>query len=105
MFKQATVAFLFCLTGSIANAQSDKYVETTKPVVCDDAKKIISGLMQQYGEVPVWTARDAREQSRYLLTVNAKTGSWSLLQYTPEIACVLGVGTESNLASSDKNSM
>lgn len=104
MFKQATVAFLFCLTGSIANAQLNRYTETTKPVVCDDTRKVVSIIMERYGEVPVWTARDGEGQSRYTLLSNSKTGSWTLLQYTAETACVLGVDTESTL-SSNKNTL
>lgn len=105
MFKQMSVAFLFCLTSTIANAQSSKYFETVKSVPCDDARLIIKGLMERYGEVPVWGAKDLRDESRYLLTVNEKNGSWTLLQYTPELACILGAGTESNLATDRKNSM
>lgn len=105
MFKKITVAFLFCLTGSIANAQSDKYFESAKPVICDDMRSMVGALIERWGEVPVWTALDAKDHSRYLLLINPKKGSWTLLQHTPEIACVLGVGFESNLATDSKNSM
>lgn len=103
MYKKVTVAFLFCLTSTIANAQTDKFYESSKPVLCDDAKSIVSGLMKNWGEMPVWTAKDAEDQSRYLLLINSKKGTWTLLQYTPDIACVLGVGSESDLSEAKKN--
>lgn len=99
MLKKTAVAFLFCLTGSIANAQINKFSETTKPVVCDDTQKVISVIMERYKEAPVWLALDGEGQSRYVLMTNPKTGSWTLLQYTPDMACILGVGSESNLLS------
>lgn len=103
MYKKITVAFLFCLTSSIANAQSDKFYESAKPVICDDAKLMVKALMTQWGEVPIWTAKDAKDESRYLLLINSKKGSWTLLQYTADMACILGVGIESNLSDSSKN--
>ena len=103
MYKKITVAFLFCLTSTIANAQTEKYYESSKPVICDDAKIMVSSLMKNWGEIPVWTAKDAKDQSRYLLLVNSKKGSWTLLQYTPEIACILGVGSDSDLSEAQKN--
>jgi hypothetical protein len=104
MLKQATLAFLFCLTGSIANAQVNNFTETSKSVVCDDARKVVSLIMERYKEIPMWTAQDGDKESRYMLLANPDTGSWTLLQYTPQVACVLGVGTGSKLAT-DKNLM
>jgi hypothetical protein len=103
MYKKIAVAFLFCLTSTIANAQTEKFYESAKPVICDDAKSMVSGLMKNWGEMPVWTAKDAEDQSRYLLLINSKKGTWTLLQYTSDIACVLGVGSESELSESQKN--
>lgn len=105
MFKQLSVAFLFCLTSIIANAQSNKYFETVKPVICDDAKLIVGSLMEKWGELPVWAAKDEKDESKYLLLVNPKTQTWTLLQFTPEIACILGVGGNSNLIGRDKSSI
>lgn len=100
MLEKTAVAFLFCLTGSIANAQSNTYSETSKTVVCDETRKVVSIIMERYKEAPVWTALDSDGNSRYVLLVNPKTNSWTLLQYTPDVACILGVGNESNIASS-----
>lgn len=83
------VAFLFCLISSIVNAQA---FESQKPVLCDNTQKLISALGEHWKEVPIWTAKDASNDSRYSLFVNQKTGSWTLLQLTPTIACIIGVG-------------
>jgi len=86
------VAFLFCLSSTIANAQP---FETRKPVLCDDTKKLIQGLTENYNEKPVWTAVNPVDETRFSLFVNSKTGHWTLLQMTPEISCIIGVGEDS----------
>jgi hypothetical protein len=105
MFKKSIVAFLFCLTSTIANAQNESAYSSQKPVLCDNAKKVLSALMEKWGEIPVWTAKDGQDDSRYLLLVNSKTRTWTLLQFTPETACILGLGEESNFAGRDKSSI
>jgi hypothetical protein len=90
--RTVTVAFLFCLTSSIAYAQA---FETRKPVLCDNIQSIIKGLTENYNEKPVWTARNPVDDTRFALFINAKEGTWTLLQMTKEIACIIGVGQES----------
>ncbi len=87
-----TMAFLFCLTSSIANAQA---FQTNKPILCDQTEKIIKSLVENYNEKPVWIA--SGEGTKFSLFVNKETSSWTLLQFTPEYACILGVGKDSNL--------
>ena len=94
MKYQVVVAFLLSLTSSIANAQS---FQADKPVICDDTQKIIKSLTETFKEVPIWTAKDGSTNSRYSLFVNEKTGAWTMLQMTPEVSCILGVGEESKI--------
>jgi len=88
------MAFLFCLTSSIATAQP---FESRKPVLCDDVKTLIRSLTENYNEKPIWTARNPVDDTRFGLFVNSKTGAWTLLQMTPEIACIIGVGQDSSI--------
>ncbi len=92
--RTVIAAFLFCLTSSIAYAQA---FQTNKPVICDETKKVISALNDQWNEKLVWTAADGRDQSRYALFVNEKTKTWTMLQLTLEVACIVGVGDKSEL--------
>ncbi len=96
--RTLALAFLFCLTSSIANAQA---FESRKPVICDNTQKIIKSLIENYNEKPIWTAKDARDETRYSLFVNNKTGTWTLLQMTSEVACILGIGDDSKLILGD----
>lgn len=91
--RTLAMVFLCCLTSSIANAQA---FEARKPVLCDDIKSIIKGLTENYNEKPLWTAKNPVDETRFSLFVNSKTGHWTLLQMTSEVACIIGVGEESN---------
>ena len=90
--RTATMAFLFCLSSTIANAQP---FETRKPVLCDDTKRLIQSLTENYNEKPVWSARNPVDNTRFVLFENDKDKTWTLLQMTPEVACIIGVGEES----------
>lgn len=90
--RTLALAFLLCLTGSIANAQA---FEARKPVLCDNIQSIIKGLTENYNEKPVWTARNPADDTRFALFLNSKEGTWTLLQMTTEVACIIGVGQES----------
>jgi hypothetical protein len=62
-------------------------------------QSIIRGLTENYNEKPVWTARNPVDDTRFALFVNNKEGTWTLLQMTQEIACIIGVGQESSFIS------
>jgi hypothetical protein len=88
------VAFLFCLTSSIANAQ---VFQANKPLMCDKVITVFTALKEKYKEIPVWVADDIRDGTKYALFVNEKESTWTMLQFTTENACILGVGTGSTL--------
>jgi hypothetical protein len=84
------MAFLFCLTSSIANAQ--EVIELNKPVKCGDAQWVMDHFTGEYGERPVWAGKDGNSSSYITLLINKETRSWTILQYDSKMACVLGVG-------------
>jgi hypothetical protein len=66
-------------------------VTVEKPVICDNLKTVIETLTGTgYREQPFWSGND--ETSRYILLVNERTKSWTILQFNKNIACVLGTG-------------
>lgn len=83
------LVFLLCLTSPIANAQ---VFQSRKPVICDKVKTIIEALNENYQEIPIWTGKDAADETRYSLFINKQTRSWTFIQFTSEIACILGTG-------------
>lgn len=90
--RKLSMVFLFCLTSSIANAQAFK---NEKPVICDKTEQVFSALKEKYQEEPVWLGDDISNDSKYALFINTTKGTWTLLQFTPEVSCILGVGDNS----------
>jgi hypothetical protein len=62
-----------------------------KDIVCDSREHIFKTLTgEDYEELPVWTGND--EKSMYAMFANSKTGTWSLVQFNKDTACILGTG-------------
>ena len=90
--KNIAVAFLFCLNSTIVYANQPFTVN--KPVVCSDLKTIIEVASgEEYKEIPTWVGKD--ETSKFVLMINAKTKTWTMIQYNDQVACVLGTGENS----------
>ena len=87
------VAFLFCLTSSIANAQ--EVIELSKPMKCGDAEYVMTHFVNNYGEKPLWVGKDI-SGSHITLLVNKEKNTWTLIQYDSKLACVLGAGQSSS---------
>jgi hypothetical protein len=90
--RKLTLAFLFCLISPIVNAEK---FETRKVIICDNTESILSQLAQDFEEYPVWTGQEAIDGTTALLMVNSKTGSWTIIQYSPKVACVIAAGENS----------
>ena len=86
------------LLPAIATAQP---VTVEKPVPCEKTKTVIDALLKSdYKEQPIWIGSD--EQSRNSIFANEKTGSWTLIQFNEQIACILGAGEGSKVLSFGK---
>jgi hypothetical protein len=81
------MAFLLGLTGFVVHAQ---VIQVEKPVVCSNLKTIVETISQDFQEQPAWRGNDSN--SKYIMFANDKTGSWTLIQYSDKIACVIGSG-------------
>ena len=87
--RTSAVAMILILTSLVASAQS-KLIEIDKPVTCSDPKTVIETLSDQYQEQPFWSGRGT--ESKYVLLVNPKTSTWSIVEYNDKLACVVGTG-------------
>lgn len=93
MQKFLPLALLFFV--SYSHAQSS-WFEANKTLTCGPIKSIISGLMSdKYKETPIWMGKDSAESSHYSLFVNEETGAWTLVQFSNELGCILGLGSSS----------
>ena len=91
MKKLSIVAFLFCLTSSIANAQ--EIIDLTKAMKCSDPQKVMNYFVDTHKETPVWVGKTVHN-SHITLLMNKETRSWTIIEYDVKLACVLGAGEE-----------
>ena len=69
-----------------------------KPVACDATQTVLRTIVEQFGETPQWRGSNPQQGTTTVLTVNAKTGSWTLIEFNTTTACVIGVGENASSA-------
>jgi hypothetical protein len=85
------MAFLFCLTSSIANAQ--EIIDLTKPMKCSEPQTVMNYFVNIHKEIPIWVGKSVHN-SHITLLMNNETRSWTMIEYDDNLACVLGAGEE-----------
>ena len=88
--KILLVAFLLSLISSVAYAEDSFVIE--KPVLCSTPRTVIEALSgSDFQEDPIWTGNN--DEDRYVLMVNKKTKTWTIVQFNSNTACIVGSGT------------
>jgi hypothetical protein len=100
--KKTSVAVLFCLISSIVYAA--QAYKGKKEVVCSSLKDLVEFVSgQQFQEEPYWIGSD--QSSKFVMMVNEKTGTWTMIQYDNKKACIIGTGVKSQPVFSQSNSI
>jgi hypothetical protein len=87
--KKLLLAMAFALPMASTNAE----FQMRKILVCDERDAILGALSEKFNEVPVWTGHSPSQKTDLVLTENAETGAWTLIEIMDErIVCVLAVG-------------
>lgn len=85
---------LVCLT--LIYTQIHAQIVINKPIVCMDTPDLIKAISgSEIGEKLHWGGKADSEDSNFVLFVNAKTKSWTLVQLNEKVACILGTGSQS----------
>ena len=96
--RNTAMAFLFCLTSSIANAQ--EIIDLNKAMKCSDPQKVMNYFVDIHKETPIWVGKTVHN-SHITLLMNKESRSWTLIEYDARLACVLGAGEEKTGSSPD----
>ena len=88
--KKYIMAFLFCLLGSIANAQQETFTLNV-PLKCGKVDIIFSLFSREYQESPIWVGKTIRN-THVTLLVNKEKHTWTMVEYDSAFACILGAG-------------
>jgi hypothetical protein len=67
-----------------------------KPVHCDQTELVFKVISEQFNESPYWWAPAPTLSTSLVLTVNSLTGTWTLIEFTVNTACILAVGINSS---------
>ena len=86
----AALAFLFCLSGTLANAQT---VQSKITVTCGNTQLVLTSFdSKDIDEHPIWVGTAEEIKTRTVVLVNKNTQTWSIVQFDDKIACVIGIG-------------
>jgi len=66
--------------------------EMSKPVLCMETKEMFDAIFEEYRETILMVFDQDSFPNKIVLTVNPATKTWSLVEYSTEIACLLGSG-------------
>lgn len=92
---------LLCSALFFGHVQAQTVVE--KSVVCMDTQSLFKALSgNEFAEKPQWAGKSDEEDSNFVLFVNAKTKTWTLVQFNDKVACILGTGHRSTDANSTR---
>ena len=94
--RKTVMAFLFCLTSSIAHAQ--EIIDLQKPLKCSDAQVVMNYFVDTHKETPIWVGKSVHN-THITLLMNKETRSWTLIEYDVKLACVLGAGEDKSGSS------
>lgn len=90
----SVMAFLFCLTSTIANAQ-DQIYDMTKPLKCSTVDNVFNYFKDNFQEKPIWVGKTTTGTYITLMS-NKESKTWTLVEYDVKFACVLGAGETSS---------
>lgn len=75
-------------------------ITVEKPVICDATETVFKTLSSEdYQEKPIWLASGTDKLANYSLWVNASAKTWTIVQFTKNVACILGVGESFTIIS------
>jgi len=63
-----------------------------KPVPCKDANTLALEVLKKYGEEPIWFGEDETADSKYTITYNKESKTWTFIQFDDKVGCILGYG-------------
>ena len=91
LYKLKTLIVVLLITASTQMfAQESQVIEMQKNVFCFQTQSVLDKIVNEYKEVPLWVSK--LSNSNVTLFVNYDTKSWTLLQWSNELACVIEAG-------------
>jgi hypothetical protein len=77
----------------IASSYAQSF-QAEKPVICTDIKVLFEGLKEKYDEELFWSG--VGPENKFVLMVNTRTRTWTMIEFNNNVACVIGEGHKAN---------
>lgn len=96
MLKKLVAALTLVWVTSASAQIGPEFREVRKTVICGPLEVLMKGLADsEVKERPVWIGEDESGKTSYSLFYNEKTKAFTLIQFTTNIGCILGIGYKS----------
>ena len=95
MKKLAAGIFLLVFVAIVNGQEPDfKFIERKKTVLCSNTITVLNGIKSFFDEKVTWFSQNELMDNvtTIALLENKKTGSWTLLEFDNNTACVLASG-------------
>jgi len=97
-----SVLFLPVFAFAQQQQQPQEIITANKEVTCVDTATLMNALEKsEFKEIPYWMGTDS--DSYWGLVVNEKTGTWTMIQFTQDLGCIIGSGKNHKLVQSIKS--
>lgn len=66
-------------------------------MLCGPRREVINALKQSANETEIWSGKHSGSEPLVMLLLSGKNGTWTLVAVKPDVACVIGAGSNSTL--------
>jgi hypothetical protein len=99
--KKLVLGLLLLPMVAVAQQTQPESVTVDKPVLCTQTEALMSTMEKSdYQEIPYWMGTDSN--SYWALVVNQKTGTWTMIQFTQDVGCIVGAGENHGIVRQPK---
>lgn len=83
-----------CFVSTLAVAEP---FQSQKPIVCATTEEVFHAMQERYEEKPIMLSKDLKSNTQYMILINIKKDSWTLVQFNNETACIIATGNQIKL--------
>ena len=84
---------LLCVLAVAYAPLSIAQTEIQRKIICEETSRLLAQLNNQYKESPTWRGK-LEDNAKYAMFTNPQTKSWTFIQMTPRVSCILALGDD-----------
>lgn len=70
-------------------------------MLCGPRREVINAIKQSANETEIWSGKHSGSEPLVMLLLSSKQGSWTLIAVKPDVACIIGAGSNSTITIGD----